>query len=94
MNNKMFYTFTEDPIHTNDIVVFLRNHRTGSRTPRKCKFIGLVTGFTNEMVKIKRLSWPDEFVEPNECVDFGEVRAYPEDVVHIISHIKENNNES
>lgn len=84
MNNKMFYTFTEDPIHIDDVVVFLRNHTTGSSITRKCKFIGLVTGFTNAMVKIKRLSGPDEFVTPNECVDFGEVRVYPEDVVHII----------
>lgn len=35
MNNKMFYTFTEDPIHIDDVVVFLRNHRTGSSTTRK-----------------------------------------------------------
>lgn len=84
MNNKTFYTFTKDPIHINDVVVFLKNHGTGSSTTRKCKFIGLVTGFTNEMVKIKRLSMPDKFVTPNECVDFGEVRVYPENVVHII----------
>lgn len=84
MNNKMFYTFTKNPIHINDIVVFLRDHRTGSSTIRKCKFIGLVTGFTNEKVKIKRLSKPDEFIAPDDCVDFEEVRVYPEDVVHII----------
>ena len=80
----MHSTFTKDPLYEDDIVVFLKNERTGSSTVRKCKFIGQITGFTDTKVKIHQLSKADQFVTPDECVDYGEVSVYPDDVVHVI----------
>ena len=80
----MHSTFTLEPLHIDDIVVYLKNERTGSSTTRKCKFIGQVIDFTDTRVKINRLSKPDKFVTPEECKDFGIDTIYPNDVVHII----------
>ena len=73
-------TFTKEPIHIDDIVVFLRNTITSGRF----KFIGQVTGFTDTKVVIRQLSKADQFVTPKECADYGEVEVDPSDVVHII----------
>lgn len=80
----MHSTFTLDPLHVDDVVVYLKNERTGSSTIRKCKFIGQVTGFTDTKVKIQRFSQPDIFVTPEECKDYGIDTVYPDDVVHVI----------
>lgn len=77
-------TFTLDPLYIDDIVVYLKNERTGSSTIRKCKFIGQITGFTDTKVKIRQLSKADQFVTPEECKDYGEVIIYPNDIVHIL----------
>ncbi len=78
------YTFTKEPLHIDDVVVYLKNERTGSSTIRKCKFIGHITGFTDTKVNIHRLSPPDTFVHPDEIQDFGTDTVYSDDVVHII----------
>lgn len=80
----MHSTFTLEQLHIDDIVVYLKNERTGSSTTRKCKFIGQVVEFTNTRVKIHRLSPPDVFVTPEETKDFGTDTVYSDDVVHII----------
>ena len=80
----MHFTFTKEPLHIDDVVVYLKNERTGSSTIRKCKFLGQVTGFTNTKVEIKRLSPPDTFVTPDEVQDLGIDTIYPDDVVYII----------
>ena len=80
----MYSTFTKEPLHIDDVVVYLKNERTGSSTIRKCKFIGQVTGFTNTKVEIKRLSPPDTFVTPDEIQDFGTDTIYSDDVVYVI----------
>lgn len=80
----MHFTFTKEPLYIDDVVVYLKNERTGSSTIRKCKFIGQVTGFTDTKVKIQRFSQPDIFVTPEECKDFGIDIIYPDDVIHII----------
>ena len=80
----MYCTFTKEPLHVDDVVVYLKNERTGSSTVRKCKFIGQITGFTKTKVEIKRLSQPDIFVTPDEIQDLGVDAVYPDDVVHII----------
>lgn len=80
----MHNSFTWEPLHTDDIVVYLKNERTGSSTIRKCKFIGQIVDFTDTKVKIRRLSPPDKFVTPEECKDFGVDTVYPDDVVYII----------
>lgn len=80
----MHFTFTKEPLHIDDVVVYLKNERTGSSTVRKCKFLGRITGFTNTKVEIKRLSPPDTFVTPEECGQFDTDKICPEDVVHII----------
>ena len=77
----MFQSFTKDNIHTKDIVVYLKNTRTGSSTVRKCKFVGLVTGFTKSKVKIMQLSDTDQWVYPDECRPYGEVEVCPDDVI-------------
>jgi len=77
----MFESFIKDNIHTRDIVVYLKNTRTGSSTVRKCKFVGLVTGFTKSKVKIMQLSKEDQWVYPDEIHLYGEVEVYPEDVI-------------
>ena len=73
-------TFTKDLIHIDDIVVYLKTTATSGRY----KFIGQVTGFTDTQVVIRQLSKADQFVTPEECVDYGKVRVNPSDVVHII----------
>ena len=77
-------TFTKYLLHIDDVVVYLKNERTGSSTVRKCKFIGQVTGFTKTKVEIHRLSPPDTFVTPDEIQNLGIDIVYPDDVVHII----------
>lgn len=80
----MLYTFTKDALHIDDIVVYLKNERTGSSTVRKCKFLGQITGFTKTKVEIHRLSPPDIFVTVDEIQDFGTDTIYSDDVVYII----------
>lgn len=77
-------SFTKEPLHIDDVVVYLKNERTGSSTTRKCKFIGQITGFTKTNVKIHRFSPPDVFITPEEIQDLGIDTIYPDDVVHII----------
>lgn len=84
------YNFTKEPLHIDDVVVYLKNERTGSSTVRKCKFIGQIVEFTDAKVKIKRLSPPDTFVTPDEIQDLGTDSVYPDDVVYsIISKYQE-----
>ena len=80
----MHSTFTKELLHIDDIVVYLKNERTGSSTIRKCKFIGQIVSSTNTKVEIRRLSPPDTFVTPDEIQDLGVDTVYPDDVVHII----------
>ena len=80
----MHCTFTKEPLHIDDIVVYLKNERTGSSTIRKCKFIGRVVGFDKTRVKIKQLSKADQFVTPEDMQDYGEVIVYPHEIVDII----------
>ena len=80
----MHSTFTLEPLHIDDVVVYLKNERTGSSTIRKCKFIGQVVGFTDIKVKIRRFSQPDIFVTPNEIQDLGVDTIYSDDVVYVI----------
>lgn len=77
-------TFTKETLHIDDVVVYLKNERTGSSTVKKCKFIGQIIDFTNNKVRIQRLSPPDTFVTPEECKDYCIDSIYPDDVVHII----------
>lgn len=76
--------FTKEPLHIDDVVVYLKNERTGSSTIRKCKFVGIVDGFTKTKVEIHRLSPSDTFVRLDEIRDLGVDTVYPDDVVHII----------
>lgn len=76
--------FTKEPLYVDDVVVYLKNERTGSSTIRKCKFIGQIIGFTKTKVEIRRLSQPDTFVTPDECKDLGVDTIYPNDVVYVI----------
>lgn len=80
----MHSTFTLDPLYIDDVVVYLKNERTGSSTVRKCKFIGQILEFTDTKVKIGRLSPPDKLVTPEECKDYGVDNVYPDDIVHVI----------
>jgi len=77
-------SFTKEPLHIDDVVVYLKNERTGSSTIRKCKFIGHITGFTDTKVNINRLSPPDKFVHPDEIQSLGTDTVCPDDVVNII----------
>lgn len=80
----MYYTFTKELLHIDDVVVYLKNERTGSSTVRKCKFVGQVVDFTKTKVNIRRFSQPDTFVTPQEIQDLGVDTVSPDDVVHII----------
>ena len=80
----MFKCFIEKTLHIDDIVVYLKNIRTGGSTIRKCKFVGQVTGFTKSKVKVMRLSKPDQRVIPDMIRNYGEDEVYPEDVICII----------
>lgn len=80
----MHSTFTKEPLHIDDIVVYLKNERTGSSTIRKCKFVGQVIGFDKTRVKIRQLSKADQFVTPEEMQDYGEVLVYPHEIVDIV----------
>lgn len=80
-NKEMFESFIKDPLHIDDVVVYLKNTRTGSSTIRKCVFVGQITGFTKSKVKIMQLSKEDQWVYPEECYPYGEVTVYPEDVI-------------
>ena len=64
--SELMRSFTRQVLNIDDIVVYLKNERTGSSTIRKCKFIGQIVGFVNTKVKIRRLSPPDIFVTPVE----------------------------
>ena len=76
-----FESFMKDPLHKDDIVVYLKNTRTGSSTIRKCLFVGQITGFTKTKVKIMQLSKEDQGVYPEEIYPYGEVTVYPDDVI-------------
>ena len=78
---EMFESFIKDPLHIDDVVVYLKNTRTGSSTIRKCVFVGQITGFTKSKVKIMQLSKEDQWVYPEECHPYGEVSVCPEDVI-------------
>ena len=80
----MFKCFVEETLHIDDVVVYLKNIRTGSSTIKKCKFVGQVIGFTKSKVKITRFSKPDQWVTPNMCCNYGEDEVFPEDVICII----------
>ena len=80
----MHFTFTKEPLHIDDVVVYLKNERTGSSTVRKCKFLGQITGFTKTKVEIHRLSPPDIFVTPDKIQDLGTDTIYSDDVVYIV----------
>ena len=80
----MHSTFTKEPLHIDDVVVYLKNERSGSSTVRKCKFVGIVNGFTKTKVEIHRLSPPDTFVGLDEIQNLGIDTVCPDDVVHII----------
>lgn len=77
--------FIKEPLHIDDIVVYIKNERTGSSTIRKCKFLGYVIGFTNTKVKIRQISKADQFASPEECDNYGEVSVCPEDVICVLS---------
>ena len=77
-------SFSLETLHEEDIVVYLKNERTGSSTIRKCKFVGMIIGFAGKKVKIHRLSKPDTFVTPNEIEDFGFDTVDENEIVHII----------
>ena len=77
----MHRTFTKELLHIDDIVVYLKNERTGSSTIRKCKFIGQVVGFKKAKVEIRRFSPPDTFVAPDQLQDLGVDNVYPDDVL-------------
>jgi hypothetical protein len=77
-------SFTLEPLHIDDVVVYLKNERTGSSTIRKCKFIGQIIGFANTKAEIRRFSKPDIFVTPDEIQDFGVDTVCSDDIVHII----------
>lgn len=76
-----FKSFIKDPLYIEDIVVYLKNTRTGSSTIRKCVFVGQITGFTKSKVKIMQLSKEDQWVYPEEAYPYGEVTVCPEDVI-------------
>lgn len=80
----MHQTFTKELLHIDDVVVYLKNERTGSSTIRKCKFIGQIIDFDKTRVKIRQLSKADQFVTPEEIHDYGEVLVYPHEIVDII----------
>lgn len=80
----MYSVFANETLHIDDIVVYLKNERTGSSTVRKCKFVGQIVGFTTTKVEICRFSQPDTFVTPDQIQDLGVDTVHPDDVVHII----------
>lgn len=80
----MHSTFTKEPLHIDDVVVYLKNERTGSSTIRKCKFIGQIVEFTDTKVKIHRLSPPDTFVTPDKLQDLDIDTICSDDIVYII----------
>lgn len=80
-DKEIFVSFIKDPLHIDDVVVYLKNTRTGSSTIRKCVFVGQITGFTKSKVKILQLSKEDQWVYPEEVYPYGEVKVYPEEVI-------------
>ena len=80
----MYSVFANKSLHIDDIVVYLKNERTGSSTVRKCKFIGQIIGFTKTKVELCRFSQPDTFVTPDQIQNLGVDTVCPDDVVHII----------
>lgn len=77
-------SFIKEQLYAEDIVVYLKNERTGSSTIRKCKFIGCIQGFTKSKVKIAQLSGADEWVTPDTMRFQGMVDVYPDDIIHVI----------
>ena len=77
-------TFSNDLLHEDDFVVYLKNERTGSSTTRKCKFVGVIVGFTDTKVKIQQLAKADHFPNVDELYYYGEVSVHPDDIVHIL----------
>lgn len=77
-------SFIKEPLHVNDIVVFLRNERTGSSTSRKCKFVGQIIRFTDKKVRIEKLSNPDKFVTPDEYKNYGRVNVFHDDIICVL----------
>ena len=80
----MYSVFANESLHMDDVVVYLKNERTGSSTIRKCKFVGQIIGFTKTKVEIRRLSPPDTFVALHEIQDLGVDTVYPDEVVNVI----------
>ena len=80
----MYSVFANESLHIDDVVVYLKNERTGSSTVRKCKFIGQIIGFTKTKVELCRFSQPDTFVTPEQIQNLGVDTVCPDDVVHII----------
>lgn len=80
----MYSVFANESLHIDDVVVYLKNERTGSSTVRKCKFIGQIIGFTKTKVELCRFSQPDTFVTPDQIQNLGVDTVCPDDVVHVI----------
>lgn len=40
------YNFIGEELNIGDYVIYLKNTRTGSSTIRKCKYVGVIIGFT------------------------------------------------
>ena len=80
----MYSVFANESLHIDDVVVYLKNERTGSSTVRKCKFVGQIIGFTKTKVEIHRFSQPDTFVTLDQIQNLGIDTICPDDVVHII----------
>lgn len=55
------YDFIGEELNIGDYVIYLKNTRTGSSTIRKCKYVGVIVGFTEKSVRIAPMSRPDRF---------------------------------
>lgn len=56
-----FYDSIGEELNIGDCVIYLKNTRTGSSTVRKCKYVGVIIGFTKANVRIQPLSEPDRY---------------------------------
>lgn len=56
-----FYNFIGEELNIGDYVIYIKNTRMGSSTIRKCKYVGMIVGFTKNNVKIRALSRPDRY---------------------------------
>ena len=61
-------TFVKEPLHIDDVVVYLRTTITSGRF----KFVGRVLSFEQDKVKVRQLSRADEYVIPAAFADYGE----------------------